>query len=243
MGARQTSQRTGTVPTIIGIVLIIIGVLFTGGGGALLIPGIVVRGIERIQDTDGFLAAGSITLSTDGYALSSPAGDPLELHIDTPALPFELVTLRVTVTSTDKPVFMGIAAQRDIDRYLEGVEHSEVEGLNTSSSSAEYRHVDGGAPTLPPGELDIWVSSATGSAPQQVQWSLTPGEWGMVVMNADGGAGIDVEMNVAARSGLIAPAANFLTVLGWTLFLLGVAAVIAGGVLLGVGQRGLRTAR
>jgi hypothetical protein len=243
MGARQASQRTGTVPTIIGIVLIIIGVLLAGGGGALLIPGIVVRGIERIQDTDGFLAAGSITLSTDGYALSSPAGDPLELHGVTPAVPFELVTLRVTVTSTDKPVFMGIAAQRDIDRYLEGVEHSEVEGLNTSSSSAEYRHVDGGAPTLPPGELDIWVSSATGSAPQQVQWSLTPGEWGMVVMNADGGAGIDVEMNVAARSGLIAPAANFLTVLGWTLFLLGVAAVIAGGVLLGVGQRGLRTSR
>lgn len=243
MGARQASPRTGTVPTIIGIVLIIIGVLFAGGGGAILIPGIVVRGIERIQDKDGFLAAGSLALSTDGYALSSPAGDPLELPGGTPAVPFEFVTLRVTVTSTDKPVFMGIGAQRDIDRYLGGVEHSEVEGLNTFSSSAEYRHVDGGAPTLPPGELDIWVAEATGSAPQEMQWSLTPGEWGMVVMNADGGAGVDVEMNIAARSGLIAPAANFLTVLGWTLFLLGVAAVIAGGVLLGVGQSGLRTPR
>jgi hypothetical protein len=243
MGAGAPSQSTGATATIIGIVLLAFGLLCAGGAGAVLISGTVARGIGQLQGADGFLAARSLALSTDGYAVSSPAGDPLELHGDTRAVPFDLASLRMTVTSADKPVFVGIAAQRDIDRYLESVQHSEVEGLDTSWSSAEYRQVPGGAPSVPPGELDIWVASATGPVPQELQWSLTPGEWGMVVMNADGTRGVDIDMDVAARSGLLAPAGNFLTTVGWMVLLLGVGAVIAGAVILGVGQSGLRSSR
>ncbi len=239
-GAGAPPQSTGATATIVGIVLLAFGLLCAAGAGAVLISATVARGIGQLQAADGFLAAGSLTLSTDGYALSSPAGDPLELHGDTRALPFDIATFRVTITSAEEPVFVGIAAQRDIDRYLEGVEHSEVEGRYTSSSP-EYRQVPGDAPSEPPGELDIWVSSAAGPAPQELQWSLTPGEWGVVVMNADGTRGVDVDMDVAARSGLLTPAANFLTAVGWAVFLLGAGAVVAGAVVLGVGQSGLRS--
>lgn len=153
-GAGAPPRSTGATATIVGIVLLAFGLLCAGGAGAVLISATVARGIEQLQAEDGFLAAGSLALSTDGYALSSPAGDPLELHGDTRALPFDIATFRVTITSAGQPVFVGIAPQRDIDRYLEGVAHSEVEGRYTSSSP-DYRQVPGDAPSVPPGS---WTS-------------------------------------------------------------------------------------
>jgi hypothetical protein len=232
-------RRPGATSTVLGIVLLIIGLFVAGGGGAVLLAGVAADGIRRIQGDDGFLTAGPIALSADSYAISSPTGEPLTVETDIPNFPFDVATLRMTVESADGPVFIGVAAQDDIDRYLEGVEHSEVRRLSFRSE-VRYREYSGTAPAEAPEDVDIWVSSATGSGPQDVQWSLTPGEWGVVIMNPDGGRGIDVETSVGVRSDFIAPAATALLALGGTVLFLGLAAIVVGAVLIGVGQRGLR---
>lgn len=233
-------RRPGATATIVGIVLLIIGLLVAAGGGAVLLVGVTAAGVQGLQGRDGFISAGPIEMSTDSYALTSPARDAVTVDSDVPDLPFDVAVLRMTVEAADGPVFVGIAAQDDIDRYLADVAYSEVRRLDFRSD-VRYREHDGSAPSEEPGDLDIWVSSASGSGPQEVRWTLTPGEWGIVVMNPDGARGIGVEMSVGARSDLIAPAATALLVLGGILLVAGLTGIVAGAVLLGVGQRGLRS--
>ena len=58
--------------------------------------------------------------------------------------------------------------------------------------------VAGGPPASPPTEQDFWVAQATGSGTQTLQWTPTAGDWTVVVMRADGSAGVDASLGVAA---------------------------------------------
>lgn len=238
-GVAPAPQRPGATATTIGIVLLIIGLLVAAGGGSVLVVGVTAAGIQGLQGGDGFISAGPVELSTDSYALTSPAREALTVDSDMPDLPFDVAVLRMTVEPAEGDVFIGIAPQDDIDRYLADVAHSEVRRLDLRRD-VRYREHAGSAPSAEPGELDIWVASASGSGPQDLEWDLTPGEWGIVVMNPDAARGIDVQLSVGARSDLIAPAATALLVLGGLLLVAGLTGIVAGAVLIGLGQRGLR---
>ena len=60
--------------------------------------------------------------------------------------------------------------------------------------------VQGGAPSAPPGDLDIWAEQASGTGTQVIDWRPRDGFWTVVVMRADGGAGIHVDMRVGATA-------------------------------------------
>jgi hypothetical protein len=67
--------------------------------------------------------------------------------------------------------------------------------------------------------VDIWLDRSIGTGTRTVTWPLVDGDWVIVVMRADGSAGV----SVSVRTGASAPA------LGW----------IAGGMMLaGVGLAG-----
>ncbi|MFL6096991.1 MAG: hypothetical protein ACJ71Y_16185, partial [Blastococcus sp.] len=82
------------------------------------------------------------------------------------------------------------------------------------------------APSSPPGEQDFWTAQASGSGTQSLTWSPTAGNWVLVVMNADGSAGV----SVAARLGATVPALGGLAwgllAVGLVLLLLGVLAIV-----------------
>ena len=61
-----------------------------------------------------------------------------------------------------------------------------------------YRTTDGSAPTVPPADLDIWVAQSSGTGTQSVTWPLERGDWTVVVMNADGSAGVTADLAVGA---------------------------------------------
>jgi hypothetical protein len=58
--------------------------------------------------------------------------------------------------------------------------------------------VPGGAPPVPPGDLDIWVAETSGPGLRVLDWQPDAGDWTVVVMRADGGAGIDAEARMGA---------------------------------------------
>ena len=74
----------------------------------------------------------------------------------------------------------------------------------------------------PPAEQDFWTASATGSGEQELDWEARGGRWSVVVMNADGTAEVDADVEVGARSGAVTPVAILLIVGG------GILALIAG---------------
>ena len=84
--------------------------------------------------------------------------------------------------------------------------------------------IDGGPPEAAPGDVDIWVAESSGTGTQTVDWQPRDGDWTVVIMQADGAAGLAVQ----ARAGATAPG---LAWLAGGLFTLGAILVLVGGLL------------
>jgi hypothetical protein len=91
---------------------------------------------------------------------------------------------------------VGIAPTEDVERYLTGVAHETVRDLTVVP---EYTATEGGAPATPPGNRDLWAASASGTGSQSLTFELESGDWTVVLMNADGTAGIDADVAAGAE--------------------------------------------
>lgn len=215
------------------IIMLILGILITLPGLAALAGGAVASAVGSIQG-DGYLTSGTSRFSVSSFALTSPRADAI--GEDLPGrLPFDIGTLRLRVASVapDKPVFIGIGPQADVERYLSGVHHSELLNVRQRPFRAEYRDVPGGNPASPPAAQLIWTASVSGTGEQELACNITPGAWEIVVMNADASPGIDVQAQAGFRSDLIRPAATGLLVGGIIALLVGVPLIIFGAAGLG----------
>ena len=85
-----------------------------------------------------------------------------------------------------------------------------------------------GPPPTAPIDTDIWVASAHGSGAQTLEWDLQSGQWSVVVMNADGSAGVSVDASAGARASWVLP-------VGIGLLAGGLLVVAIGGVMVVVG--------
>jgi hypothetical protein len=96
----------------------------------------------------------------------------------------------------EKPVFVGIGSDDDVDRYLGDVARDELIDFD---GDAEFNAHEGGAPLTPPRDQDFWVAEAEGSGEQTLTWDAEFGRWTAVVMNADAARGIDVEADAGVK--------------------------------------------
>src|SRR5262249_12981155 len=74
----------------------------------------------------------------------------------------------------------------------------------------------------PPDQQTFWVAKASGSGTQTVDWSIEPGTWAVVIMNADASPGVDVQGRGSLKIGAVTPIMIVLGVIGLGL--------IAGGI-------------
>jgi hypothetical protein len=165
------------------------------------------------RDDEGWLTSPSHRFETRSHALTAEGLGLGELDGDwAPGLG----AVRVQARAADgRAVFVGIAPEAQVDRYLEGVAHTEVRGLR----DAGYDGVERAGSRTPqdPASAGIWAASAAGPGEQAVRWDPEAGDWAVVVMNADGRPGVAVDVRVGARAGWLGE--------------LSVALLIAGGVL------------
>jgi hypothetical protein len=218
----MTTKRV--IALVIGCVMILpaIGMLF--GGGALAIAYATQR------DDDGYFDATIDQLQTPTAAIT---GENLRFATD-PGSPDWLidtidldVRIRATALDSDQPVFVGIARQADLDRYLADVAHDRV--IRIDNGEPVYRRQgDTVEPLAPPTEQDVWVAQASGTGTQELTWSATSGRWAAIVMNADGSPGVSVTMTVGGTSGLILPLALVLTGVGAVLTAAAVVLIVYG---------------
>ena len=215
----------------------------SGGGRSLLIVGVVLaflglgalvggaRAVMAYQDRDsaGYYSTGSEPFATDLYALSSPpeftgAGPDILYARDL------LGTIRVTSESSASgaPLFIGIGPADEVAAYLADVGHDEVSDIELSPFSAEYSAQPGGAPVEAPTDQTFWTESVSGAGTQSLTSDLPAGEWSVVVMNADGSAGVAADLSVGATLPIIGWVAFSALVIGGVLFLAGVTLVLLG---------------
>jgi hypothetical protein len=178
------------VALVLGILLLLPALALIAGGGVLLWA-------DQSERDDGFLMSPNGSVSTDGYALVS---DRIELSTSGDWVPVSgaLGTTRVQATASGPDLFVGIGPSDQVAAYLGTVQRSVIDDLG-NDGAVIGREVQGGAPAGPPAEQPFWTEQATGAGRQQLDWDPDDGNWTVVVMNADGSAGVDADLRVGAE--------------------------------------------
>jgi hypothetical protein len=160
----------------------------------MLAGGAWVLWMDRIdRDAAGFVQIDSGKLHTDTYAIVSDlrGAGPDWLYGSTI---FGNTRARVT-SDTTKPVFVGIARTSDVKKYLGGTGYATIDHL---ASGTVTPHA-GSAPSAPPATTTIWAATKEGTGEQTIVWKPRAGDWRIVIMNADGSAGVAAHGDVSAK--------------------------------------------
>ena len=206
------------VAIVIGSLLLLPGLGMFLGGGALGLAyafgrddGYFEVSLDRVQST-------TVAVTAEDLDLTAEPGDPdwllRALDVD--------IRLNVFRVDPDDELFVGIGPEADVDAYLAGAAHDEIQDLD--GLSPDYRRRRGGDEIEPPTEQDFWTASANGPGDPILLWEAQSGRWAFVLMNADGSPGVAADVDVGARSDFVLPLVVILLALG--------AVVIAGGVAL-----------
>ena len=213
------------------VILLIFGTILSLLGFSLALAG-ATTAVVNAQGDDGYLTSPARSFSVQSYALTSPRMGSIEIQ-DVPA---NIGSLRLRAASTSaQDVFIGVAPQADVDRYLAGVNHTELRSLRVSPFRAVYRDIPGSGAPAAPGDQDFWASAAEGPGTQQIDWDLTSGNWAIVVMNADASPGVSVALQAGVRFGFLGPLAVGLLLLGLFILLIGLVLTVLGAIGLGRG--------
>jgi hypothetical protein len=191
----QPAPRFGrgrVLKLVFGSVGLLAALAFIGAGGAL------TWALGTHRDEGGYFTTHTHHYQTSSYALST---ESLDVSGITGTLEAGLGRLRITVTGADaaKPLFIGIASSRDVNRYLARVEHDELREIRFDPFQIDYRRLGTAAPTAPPARQSFWQTHASGTGTQTISWPVKKGRWTAVVMNADGSRKVSVDAQLAAR--------------------------------------------
>jgi hypothetical protein len=179
------------------------------------------------KDPAGYVSTGSERFASSGHAITAD-----DLEVGSGAKGWLLAsdrygTVRLTAAShTGKPVFVGVARTRDVDAYLRGVAHSAVSDIEYAPFRARYAQRPGSRRPVRPAGQPIWAAQGSRS----VSWDVQPGDWSVVVMNADGSRGVAAGVSAGAK-------VPYLAELGFATLGLGLAFIIATTALTAYGTR------
>ncbi|MDM7989181.1 DUF4389 domain-containing protein [Arthrobacter sp. zg-Y877] len=210
---------------VIGSLLVLAGLCAAAGAAAL--------GLLAAAQRGGYLSVPEETYSVGSYALTS---ESIEVS---PGVTAEdnVASVQLRGTNPNGELFLGIAPEADVERYLAGVAHTELEDVRFDPFAADYRELPGTATPAPPGEQDFWAASSAGTGTREIEWPLQQGEWTVVVMNADAAPQVTAELQAGVRSDLVGPFAWSLLIAAAVLVLGGTALILAG-ILTGRNQPG-----
>lgn len=211
---------------ILGSLVALIGFGFVGAGAS------IGWATATQRDDAGFFTTSNERFGTDSYAITSDSvnlGDP---GPDDWWADRELATVRITVDNTSSgALFLGIGPEADVEAYLAGVPHDEITNVDFHPFSVDYRRENAAATSAPtsPNDETFWVAQAAGEATQTITWNLEPGNWAIVVMNADASLGVSADIELGGQLDYLVPIAIGLAVGGLVMLAVG-AALIIGGV-------------
>jgi hypothetical protein len=135
---------------------------------------------------------------------------------------------RIRISSPDRsrPLFLGIAAAGDVERYLGDVSYTTV-GARGGHDVTD--HPGTGAPAAPATALR-WAVKTQGTGTRSLTWDGQRGHWMVVVMNQDASSALTVR----AEAGMSAPA---LAWLAGELLALGLLTGVVAGAMIVVSVR------
>ncbi len=206
---RTPPKTRRVIALVVGCLLLLPALAAFLGGGALALgyafgrddAGYFRTNLDRIESPTVAVTTEKVDLIADTGEVSRVI-DSLDAD----------VRVRVANARSADAVFIGIASQADVDRYLSGVAHDEVREVR--GHRPVYRTRAGGNEVTAPTAEDFWVARASGMGSQELLWRVRSGRWVAVVMNADGSPGVAADVEVGAKAGFVLPLALILLGLG-----------------------------
>ena len=220
-GIRWTAGRVVTV-VVAAFVFLMAGGLLAGGTTLAVAD-------QTARNDQGYLMSPTETLSTGTYAIDS---SPLNIESGSARdwVPRSLIgTVAVQAQGTGgEDIFVGVARTSDAAEYLAGVRHATLLDLRGRPGDATpvFQESSGRAPTVLPGNSDIWVAKASGTGQQELTWDPKDGDWTAVVMNSDGSAGVTADVALGATAPVLNGVMVGLFVAGGILLVLSIALVL-----------------
>jgi hypothetical protein len=214
---------------IVGALLLLVGLGGAGAGGGLL-------WLEGQRDSAGYVTTQEERFDDSGYALRFDVADLAPVDEDWPWAEDILGDVRAEVSGVDSgPVFAGIARTADVARFLAGVPHRRFSDYQGYQHMAGTSRMLGVRPPSSPEDLRIWTDAASGTGVLALDWQPQPGDWSLVVMNADARPDVRADVAVGATAPALLPVA--ITVLS-----VGVVFLVGGALLIALAARPRRTA-
>jgi hypothetical protein len=226
----RRSRAGRTVAIVAGSFAGLLALVVLAVGGALLYG-------QSQKDGDGYLSTGTDRFHTKTYAIAT---DNLDVDTDGASRVVRhglFGSVRVKAHSGDgKPVFVGIARTDDVDRYLGSTAHAVLTDVDYDPFRPTYRSAGGKQRPLTPAAQDFWAAKASGDGTRTLSWDVEDGDWSVVVMNADGSAGVDAAVSAGAEM-------PWLDEAGWASIGAGLLILVVAGGLIYVGVRPARDPR
>ena len=217
------SVHSSTTPRRGGwLALIIMGSIITALAGTQLIGAAALATMVAVGSSDGFVAAPTARISTSTSAIITPPID-----IEGNAVP----EIRFAVTAGrdgDGPVFVGLGPSDAVAEYLDGVAVAELDGLRGNPPRIQLDESAGTALAGSPEAQSFWVAAESGSGAQTFTWVLEPGDWTVVIMNADGSPGVETSLRIGVEAPWAAPVTAAFAITSAVSLLIGLALLIAG---------------
>jgi len=99
-------------------------------------------------------------------------------------------------------LFVGVGPAVEVDRYLAGVEIDQAVDFEVDPYSLSLSRRSGTETAAdPPTAQDFWVASANSPTGVELSWPIQDGNFRMVLMNADGAAGVQSQLSVGLGLG------------------------------------------
>lgn len=209
-GAVAPSSWTAgrAVAVVAGSLAVLLGLAAALAGAALLVWQSALR-------EDGYLTTPTWQVETAGYAAVTE-----EIVLAGEWLDDGLGDVRLRATGDDAAIFLGVATAKDAAAYLGGVAREQRDNAFVD------RELPGGAPAVPPAEADIWLASAEGGGQLVLDLEPRPGSFVVVVMSADGGAGVRASVDAGATLPWVGAGAGVALAAGLVLLAGGLAVVV-----------------
>ena len=226
------------IAIIIGGFLILVSIPFLFGGGTLL-------GINGVLDQgNGYIGVDDVDFVTGTQMIVGKEFDIEDMVIDdhdgSPGWVWEpsvgdFVTFKITADSNDgKDVFIGIVEDNDAMMYLNDAEYDYITKFNMEDYRRDpyisYTRHSGDQLLSAPTELNIWVEEVSGPGRQTLTWSPEPGNYWLVLMNADGTQNVNVDTSLAVKIPILGNIGAGLLLGGIFAMAFGVAIVYFGAI-------------
>ncbi len=216
---------------VFGVIVVLISIAVLFAGGALIWA-------DKTQiDSEGFISSSTIQIDRDSRAIVTGSIDIDEVALRALRWMGTATIFVVEGSNADpaKQIFIGVAEESDLKAYLSSVDYDEMaltgKGWLSSLTTVYTNHPGSSAPATPTSQT-FWLESAHGAGTQTMVWETEVGSHSIVLMNADGSAGVDLNAVYKVK----VP-----SILGWSIGLLvgGIVVLIVGGFMIYLAVRRL----